>query len=113
MSGYLAFANWSLSPGNIRVFGNVRLDNEEELARALDGAPERGIALALRAYERWGSGFAAGLVGDFAVVVLDLAHGVVCAARDPFGVRPLAYRRTKQGMAFASDVGVLGGLDGE
>ncbi|MEO6576357.1 MAG: asparagine synthase-related protein [Polyangiaceae bacterium] len=108
--------HWALY--GLSAAGSVRLDNEEELARALGTRPtsaagERGLDLVVRAYERWGKDFAAHLVGDFAVVVFDRALGVACAARDPFGVRPLAYRRTKHGMAFASDAGALNHFEGE
>lgn len=128
MPGYIASITWRrpdslgadalmgsnpVCRGNLRVAGDIRLDNEDELRSSLDQATERGVALVARAYERWGTGFAAHLVGDFAVVVVDVVHGVICAARDPFGVRSLAYRRTTDGMAFANDVGVLGTLEGE
>jgi asparagine synthase (glutamine-hydrolysing) len=94
----------------VSVIGDVRLDAEVELACELDASGERGLSLVARAYERWQSAFAEHLVGDFAIVVIDRAANLVVAARDPFGVRRLAYRRTADGIALSADVGMLSAL---
>ncbi len=116
----IVFAMWdrpavgtALAAGSrpaLRVLGDVRLDGQAELAQELGAGDERGLALVARAYARWQSGFAEHLVGDFAIVVIDRAAGVVVAARDAFGVRRLAYRRMPDGMTFAADVGMLAAL---
>jgi asparagine synthase (glutamine-hydrolysing) len=95
---------------SVRVLGEVRLDAQPELAQELGAGDERGLALVARAYTRWRSGFAEHLVGDFAIVVIDRAAGLVVAARDAFGVRRLAYRRVPDGIALSADVGMLAAL---
>ncbi|MDB4936380.1 MAG: asnB [Labilithrix sp.] len=96
--------------GAVRVVGDVRLDDEADLARELGVAGARGLDLVARAYERWGPAFAAHLLGDFAIAVIDPVAKIVVAARDAFGVRRLAYRRMSDGVAIASDVGALAAL---
>jgi asparagine synthase (glutamine-hydrolysing) len=94
----------------VSVLGDVRLDAEVELAREVGAVGERGLRLVARAYERWHSAFAEHLVGDFAIVVIDRAAGLVVAARDAFGVRRLAYRPEADGIALSADVGALAAL---
>lgn len=96
--------------GSIRVGGDVRLDEEEELASSLGAPGERGLGLIARAFERWGSECVHRLRGDLAFVAVDIAAGVAFVARDPFGVKPLAYRRTTSGLAVASDPVALAAL---
>jgi asparagine synthase (glutamine-hydrolysing) len=95
---------------SVRVFGDVRLDAEGDLARELGGSGDRGVALVARAYERWQSSFAEHLVGDFAIAVIDRAANMVVASRDAFGVRRLAYRLMPNGIALGADVGALAAL---
>jgi asparagine synthase (glutamine-hydrolysing) len=94
----------------IRVAGDVRLEREEELAKALAAPDERGLVLVARAFERWGAGCLSRLQGDFAFVALDRSAGSVVVARDRFGVRPLAYRVLPDALAIASDPAPLAAL---
>lgn len=90
-----------------RLFADVRLDNRDALRREL-GVPSADDAeLLVLAYQRWGTGAAGRLEGDFAFVLWDAAHGRMIAARDPFGVRPLFYRHDQGRLEFASDVETL------
>src|SRR5688572_19883970 len=71
-----------------------RLDNREELLRALALSPHRAIsdaACVLAAYETWGDGFGAHLNGDFAVAIFDSDAQRLVLARDAIGIRPLYY----------------------
>lgn len=43
----------------------------------------------------------------FAFVILDLRERQLVLARDPFGMKPFFYARTADGLAFASEIGVL------
>lgn len=47
------------------------------------------------------------LNGMFAFAALDLTHGLLYLARDPFGVKPLYYTRAAGGIAFASEMRAL------
>lgn len=99
--------------GAVALTGDIRLDNRGELAAALrlpPGVSDLGIVLA--AYMRWGTSCAAKLIGDFAFAVYDGRQPQLCLVRDPFGVRPLHYSLTREGIAFASDVATLLRLPG-
>jgi asparagine synthase (glutamine-hydrolysing) len=92
-----------------------RIDNREELARALGlGGGEREVsdgALIGLAWERWGRDMVARLAGDFAVAVVQPRRRRVFLARDPIGTKPLYYRCDAAGIAFASSASALK-LDG-
>lgn len=53
------------------------------------------------------------LNGMFAFAALDLLEGRLHLVRDPFGIKPVYYRETPQGLAFASEVRALPLLTGE
>jgi asparagine synthase (glutamine-hydrolysing) len=76
------------------ITGEARLDNREELFRALDlPSPDRRVlddlSLALAAYERWGPACAERLIGDFAFVVSDDRSRIAFGARDALGAKPV------------------------
>ncbi len=86
------------------ALGDTRLDNADDLVRALGllpGAPD-GEILA-RGYQRWGDALVQKLVGDFAVVIADAVSRRVVAFRDEFGIRPLVYAESVRGVVLASD----------
>ena len=75
-----------------------RLDNRDDLLPLLadevrGDLSDAGIVLA--AYQKWGKGFLARLIGDFALSLWDTRLQLLILARDPFGVRPLYYFRDK------------------
>ena len=97
--------------------GAVRLDNRDELLRALDVHPEdrarvTDLAVALYAYERWGDDCPLRLLGDFAFLVTDELTGRAFGARDPMGVKPFYYRASARGLAFATRASSLPDVDG-
>ncbi|MGH7326979.1 MAG: asparagine synthase-related protein, partial [Polyangiaceae bacterium] len=89
--------------GDVLVFGHVRLDEEVELASELGCRGARGLELVARTYAAFAEGFERRLFGDFAIVIVDRERRVVLAVRDPFGVRPLVYRRAGDVLSFARD----------
>lgn len=95
--------------GALAVTADARLDNRDELIGAL-GLDERPPALLgdgeliLAAYERWGEGCAARLLGDFAFAVWDGRRRRLFLARDHFGVRPLYYHQSAGLFAFATEI---------
>ncbi len=76
--------------------GHIRLDNREELARALAiGATEvrewSDSRFVLEAYARWSEETPLHLRGDFAFAIWDGARRRLFCARDRFGVRPFYF----------------------
>lgn len=110
-----------LRHGPLFLSWDGRLDNRGDLEAVLEaerGAPD--LELLALAYERWGTGFPAHVVGDFALALWDGAERRLVLARDPFGVRPLFYASWNQSLVWASTLrglraaGVpLGDLDEE
>lgn len=79
------------------VVADARLDNRDELLSALrrsgllDGSDQTDAAVVLAAHRRWGARCAEHLIGDFAFIVWEAASRTLLAARDPMGMRSLAY----------------------
>lgn len=85
-----------------------RLDNRDDLARALGAPPECGDAgLVARAFRRWDERLVDHLLGDFAIVVWDGVQRRLFAARDPMGMRPLHYEPRADAFRWASDAHAL------
>ena len=99
------------------ITGEARLDNRDELLRALDVEPEDrarcpDLALILRAYERWGRACPGKLLGDFAFAVRDDRTGRSFGARDHLGAKPFYYRASERGLAFATRASAIPDRDG-
>src|SRR5262249_42628353 len=94
------------------IAAEARLGNRDELLAALGppGAAHPAIAAAaliLAAYERWGEGCPAHLLGDFAFALWDGKRQALFCARDHFGVKQLYYHCTERAFAFATELGAL------
>jgi asparagine synthase (glutamine-hydrolysing) len=93
--------------GRYILVADVRLDNRDELCRALH-IPEPqtrtlcDAAVLLAAIERWDESCLERLVGDYAFSAWDSARRRLFLARDPLGMRPLHYHRGNKFFAFAS-----------
>lgn len=89
-----------LARDGLVLVADARLDNRPELVSALQrsgelvgpGQQASDAQVLLAAYRRWGQGCAERLVGDFAFAVWDEERRCLFAARDPMGMRTLAYR---------------------
>ena len=93
--------------GSLALVADVRLDNREELGRALDLAAGEAAqlcdaALLLKMLERWGEGAVERIVGDFAFALWDRRARRLMLARDFLGQRPLHYHRGRDFFAFAT-----------
>jgi asparagine synthase (glutamine-hydrolysing) len=93
--------------GRFALVADVRLDNRDELAPALDLAPGAAsglcdAAILLAALMRWGEGALDRLAGDFAFALWDATERRLLLARDAIGQRPLHYHRGDGFFAFAS-----------
>jgi len=81
-------AGRGVSNGDVTLVADARLDDRTRLQSQL-GASDDDAELIMRSYQRWGDDCAAHLTGAFAFVVFDARRGVLLAARDHMGFRPL------------------------
>jgi asparagine synthase (glutamine-hydrolysing) len=94
---------------DLTITGDLRLDNRDELARAL-GIPMTGLPawpdgrIVLRAYLQWGDRCAERLMGDFAFAIWDGRARRLFCARDRFGVKPFYYYQHDGVFAFATEL---------
>ncbi len=93
--------------GRLHLVADCRIDNRQELGRALGIEPARqavmcDAAFILAALERWGDGAVDRLCGDFAFAAWDTDARTLTLARDPVGNRPLHYHVGRGWFAFAS-----------
>lgn len=93
--------------GRVHLVADCRIDNREELGRALEIDPARQVlmcdaAFIMEALERWGQGALERLCGDFAFAAWDADTRTLLLARDHAGARPLHYHAGQGWFAFAS-----------
>jgi asparagine synthase (glutamine-hydrolysing) len=86
---------WAHPDSGCVVVSDSRLDNRPQLLRELGiGRPADEVGdgeLLHAAWQRWGEGCAERLRGDFAFAIWKPAAQELFLARDPMGVRPLAF----------------------
>jgi asparagine synthase (glutamine-hydrolysing) len=61
----------------------------------------------LAGWQSWGIDLLPRLIGMFSFAVLDIEKSVLVLVRDPFGIKPLYYARSSQGLVFASEIAPL------
>src|SRR6185437_10999194 len=96
--------SWLVFNGEIYNFAELR----EELVR--EGAEFRSSGdteILLAALERWGTAVLPRLRGMFAFGWLDPERRELVLARDRYGVKPLVWEETPEGVRFASDLFAL------
>jgi len=93
-------------PGDFWIVFNGEIYNYRELRKEIGGhlATNSDTEVLLAAYEKWGTGCLQRLRGMFAFVILDKQKQRVFAARDRFGIKPLYYKRNRDGYEFASEI---------
>ena len=82
-----------------------RLDNREEICPKVghgDGEALTDAELVFAAFQKWGAGCFAELIGDWALALWDQAKQQLILARDYIGVRRLFYRLDEDGVAWCS-----------
>jgi hypothetical protein len=94
------------------VVHNGELYNFRELRRQLERARHRfathgDTEVLAHLYEEHGESFAGRLRGMFAVAIWDARRRRLVLARDRFGIKPLLYRATADGLEFASELRAL------
>src|SRR6185503_13866036 len=95
-------SRWIIYNGEIYNHIELRAELEKEGARF---ATRSDTEVLLAAFERWGEGALERLNGMFALVLVDRDRRRVLAARDRFGVKPLYYWTSPEGLvALASEI---------
>ena len=99
-----------ISPsGLLCLIFDGRVDNREELKAAIEDKSillrdDTDAELVLRAYELWGEGCAARILGDFAFAIWDSARHHLFCARDILGFKPFYYFHDGRRFLFASEL---------
>ena len=95
--------------GNLTLIFDGQIYNQPELRTLLE---EKGHTLAatscteilIHLYEEYSTGMLSHLRGTFAFAIYDADADKLFCARDPFGVKPLYYTRTENGLIFGSEI---------
>ena len=92
-------------PGGAALMANGEIYNYRELQTALNAKLATGsdCELPLHLYRKYGLDFPRHLRGMYAIALHDPATGRLVLTRDPFGIKPLYYAETAQGLVFASE----------
>ena len=93
-----------LPAGDRAVTFDGRIDNREELGRLLGVRGGSDAALAVAAFEAWGTRAPERLIGDFAFAIWDGRARRLFCARDALGIRPLYYWSDGRRFVCASDL---------
>ncbi len=122
LSGPIGFAHTRLSivdlaTGDQPLFGaqgavliaNGEIYNAPELRPALQDRLKTlsDCEPAAHIFETDGAAFAEKLRGMYAIAIWSPADETLTLSRDPFGIKPLYYVETEEGLAFASEIGAL------
>ena len=96
----------------VYVVQNGEIYNHEDLRSELERAGHRfrtrcDTEVLVHAYEEWGNAFPRRLRGMFALAIWDAAQSRLLLARDAFGIKPLYYRTSSDGLEFASELRAL------
>jgi asparagine synthase (glutamine-hydrolysing) len=103
-----------LTDGHITLVADARVDNRDDLIRALDltGHDPTDADLIAAAYHHWGVDCPQHIIGDFAFAIWDSRERRLLLARDPMSMRALYYRLEPDRLLFATEVKQIIALPG-
>lgn len=87
--------------GEIYNYRELKSDLEKE---GVVFSTNSEIEVIINLYMREGAEFVSKLRGMFAILIYDKENKSIFAARDPFGIKPLYYRESKDGIVFSSEM---------
>ncbi|MHB1505234.1 MAG: asparagine synthase (glutamine-hydrolyzing) [Sulfobacillus sp.] len=95
--------------GTMALVANCEIYNQHDLRRELEALGHRfathsDAEVILHLYEQHGVDGFDRLRGMFAFAIADRRRDLVVVVRDPFGIKPLYYAETAQGVVFASEI---------
>ncbi|MBA3593207.1 MAG: asparagine synthase (glutamine-hydrolyzing) [Polaromonas sp.] len=96
--------------GRYTIIYNGEIYNYIELRQELGEGEFRtqsDTEVVLRAFQRWGSDCLNRLRGMFAIAIWDAVEQKLFLARDRFGIKPLYWVKTSDGLYFASEIKAL------
>ena len=88
---------------NGAIYNYRELRDELEARHGATFATDGDTEVVVAAYHHWGEQAVTRLRGMFAVVIYDTHRGMVWGARDPYGIKPLYYLVTDDGLYLASE----------
>jgi len=94
-----------IAPSGAILTWDGRLDNRAELIQELRDILTHGstdVSIAAAAYERWGTGSFAKLLGDWAVSIWNPRDQSLILAKDPIGTRHLYYSLDKDQVSWST-----------
>jgi asparagine synthase (glutamine-hydrolysing) len=108
----------SNADGSVWITYNGEIYNFRELRTVLekDGyvfKTHSDTEVIIYAYQKWGINCLMHLRGMFAFCIADFNKRQLFLARDPFGIKPLVYRKGRSYFAFASEIKALRCVDDE
>jgi len=93
------------SSSGVIITWDGRLDNRAELIDEVKGIPIidcTDIAIVTAAYEKWGTGCFAKLIGDWAISIWNPIQRLLILAKDPIGTRHLYYSIEKDQVTWST-----------
>jgi asparagine synthase (glutamine-hydrolysing) len=99
-----------VSPGGTVLCWDGRLDNGDELVRALGGAVEVGgtdAKIVAAAYSAWKTEALPRLIGDWALVIWNMNERVLLLAKDFLGCRPLFYSMDGESASWSTSLDLM------
>ncbi|MBL8630252.1 MAG: asparagine synthetase B, partial [Rhodospirillaceae bacterium] len=95
-----------ISADGVALIANAEIYNDLDLRREMHDvsfATGSDCESPLHLYRKVGDVFAERLRGMYAIAISDSAQRRLILARDPFGIKPLYYAETPDGVCFASE----------
>ena len=98
--------------GNYTIVFNGEIYNYRELRQELQALghtfrTESDTEVLITCWDQWGSDCLKRLIGMFAFALFDRQAETLTLVRDAFGIKPLFYAPTADGLIFASEMGAL------